>query len=148
MSTRMSLYYSDSMHLYYECMDEDSVYIEVRKDRLDLTMELSIQDFARFACSFDLLSLERQCELSDDQINDYCKRQVGDRINSQGIAALCGIGVYGSVSLPREQQELNGFNFFVSRKNKLKKILLDIKTKRSFPFMLGLEDIVSANYDD
>jgi len=102
-------------------MDEDSVYIEVRKDRLDLTMELSIQDFARFACSFDLLSLERQCELSDDQINDYCKRQVGDRINSQGIAALCGIGVYGSVSLPREQQELNGFNFFVSRKNKLKK---------------------------
>lgn len=148
MSTKMSLYYSDSMHLYYECMDEDSVYIQVRRDRLDLTMELPIRDFARFACSFDLLSLERQCELSDDQIKDYCKHQVDDRIGSQGVKALCGSLVYGSVSLSREQQELNGFNFFVSRRNKLKKILLDIKNKRSLPFRLGLEDIVSANYDN
>lgn len=148
MSTKISLYYSDAMHLYRECLDEDNVYLKLTRDRLNLSMEFSVEDFARIACTFDMQSLERQCDLSDDQIRDYCKGQVDGRIGSQGIKALCGMSVFGSASLPREQQELNGFNFFVSRRNKLRDIMSEIKSRRSMPMRLGLEDIVSVNYEE
>jgi hypothetical protein len=136
------------MHFYRECLDEDNVYLKLTKENLSLNMEFSIKDFAKIACTFDMQSLERQCELSDEQIRDYCKSQVDERIGSQGVKAFCGISVFGSSSLPREQQELNGFNFFVSRRNKLRGIMSEIKSRRSMPMRLGLEDIVSVNYDE
>lgn len=111
-------------------------------------MELSMQDFAMVACSFNMQSLERQCDISDDQIKEYCKRQVDGRIGSQGVKALCGLAVYGSASLPREQQETNGFNFFVSRRNKLREVLSEIKARRFSPLIMGLEDIIEFNYDE
>lgn len=93
MSTKISLYYSDSMHFYRECLDEDNVYLKLTKENLSLNMEFSIKDFAKIACTFDMQSLERQCELSDEQIRDYCKSQVDERIGSQGVKAFCGISV-------------------------------------------------------
>ena len=147
MSAKISLYYTDHMHLYAECTNSDSVFLKVSQERVSMLAEMTIEEFAKIAGTFDLSSLEKQAGLTDEQIMDYCTKWV-ERRKSQNIAAILGCGIFGSASAPHETQVKNGFEHFVAKRNKLRSMLDDIKDARTSKMSFGLESLVSISYEE
>lgn len=142
MSTKISLYYTDEIHLYRESLDDDSVYLRVSKDGFEVTLELAASDFGKAAGTFDLGSLERQSRVTDEEIASYCRRQVDQRISSDGLVKFCGVGIFGLSDSPRETQIEQGVQFFRSRRDRLVSMLSEIRSSRSSKMQFGLEPMV------
>lgn len=148
MSTKISLFYKDDLHLYREALDEDTVYLKFRKEGVKVTLDITMKDFARVAGTFDIGSLERQASVTDEEIRDYCGREVDRRMASDGLPRFGGGGVYGSHDSPRETQIKQGVDFYTARRNKLRAMLEDIKNSRSSKCTFGLESLVNISYEE
>ena len=148
MSTKISLFYKDELHLYTEALDDDTIFLKVTKEGVKVTLELTMADFARIAGTFEMGSLEKQAAITDEDILSYCVREVDRRMSLDGLPKFGGIGVYGRADAPRETQIKNGVDFFTARRNQLRSMLEQIKSSRGSKLSMGLESIVNISYEE
>lgn len=142
MSTKNSLFYSDELHLFKECLDDDSVYLKINKNNLKMELCLPLEKFLQIVKTIDLDSLETQSKITDDEIKKYCQIRVQQRSGSDGIIALSGFLIFGDAKSPEEQQVENGFRHFSSMRDRLKKLVDIIKKTYTSSFSFGLEDVI------
>lgn len=142
MSTKCSLFYSDELHLFKECLDDDSVYLKINKENLKLELCLPLEKFLKIVKTIDMDSLEKQSQVTDEEIKDYCKIRVQQRSGSDGIVALSGLLIFGDAKSPKEQQIENGFKHFSAIRDRLKILLEIVKKTHTSSYNFGLEDII------
>lgn len=146
MSTKNSLFYSDEIHIFKECFDDDSVFLKINKENLKIEFCFSLENFLKIVKTIDVNSLEKQSQISDEEIKNYCKSRVQQRYGSNGIVALSGLLIFGDAKLAEEEQINNGIKYFSSIRDKLVKLFAVIKKTHTSNFNFGLEDILE--FDD
>ncbi len=145
MSTKCSLSYGESFHLYNECLDDENVYLRLTKpafqvdcDNLTVTIPVHIWETIRHHGAPDL-SL---CDLSDDDILAKVTKEVDERIkeyqnaegnkSKQAILNFCGGLVFGGAEDPKETQIELGVDYYKverSRQQEIKSKIEALKKK-------------------
>lgn len=143
MSSKISLYYSDEMHLYRECFLSDSLFLKFNKKDLKLELEFKLLDFLKIAKTFNFKELEAQALLTDQQIKEYCEKTVEERLKQKDSFAQLGFMIYGDIKLPEEEQVQKGFEYYVKKRDELKKWLDELNKININKLYFGLEHVVS-----
>lgn len=123
MSTKSSIAYGETFHLYKECFDEDGVFLQLDNVQFEATptsvtvkIPLHVWEYIRAFEATDLCS----AHLSDEQIECSATERVDARLARAASAntgakphlsgTLIGLGgafTMGDVSLPRQEQIAN-----------------------------------------
>lgn len=132
MSTKSSLAYSDPVHLYQECFDQNHVYLElegteleyeVSRDRVMVRIPVGIWEAIRQVSTtrFEL------APLTDAELETMVRAEVQERVDTlakwkqqhpdkePGIVDFAGCLVYGRASEPFEQQVENALSYYRQR---------------------------------
>ena len=124
MSTKATIAYGPTFHLYHEALDEDFVYLEIEGaqfeasyNRVMVPIPVHIWEVIRRYPGIDL----RFADKTDDELRDYVEHEVSDRIRhfekaserAKGIASLSGSPVFGPADQPRDQQIAAGIEYFI-----------------------------------
>jgi hypothetical protein len=124
MSTKATIAYGPTFHLYHEALDEDFVYLEIEGaqfeasyNRVMVPIPVHIWETIRRYPGIDL----RFADKTDDELRDYVEHEVSDRIRhfekaserANGIASLSGSPVFGPADQPRDQQIAAGIEYFI-----------------------------------
>jgi hypothetical protein len=124
MSTKATIAYGPTFHLYHEALDEDFVYLEIEGtqfeasyNRVMVPIPVHIWEIIRRCPGIDLSYANK----TDDEIRDYVEHEVDERIGeyekaserAKGIASLSGSLVFGPADQSREQQIAAGIEYFI-----------------------------------
>lgn len=142
MSTKISIFYTDSMHVYRESYDDETIYVKINNEKFRVELEMSMAEFAKIASSINIESLRKQANLSDEIIKKFVTEKVKTR-TFDCATSLFGSGIYGPNTLSEEIQIENGFNFYVKKRNTLKQMLDIVDSKFVHNVSFGLEDIIA-----
>ena len=142
MSTKVSLYYDPKIHLYQESFRDDSIYLSVNEKGIDLKIEFPLVDFIKMIQSIDLNSLKKQSNITDQEIESYCEKQVEKRISlNNDICQMFGYMIYGDCKESKEKQITNGIKYHKDLREKIKKIIEELGYNKN-NYYFGLEDIL------
>lgn len=142
MSIKNSLYYTDKIHLYQECGNDKSIYLQIHNSSLQVKLELSLQDFLKMIKNIDLQSLQKQAKITDEQIEKHCTKQVEERMNCDGsLKQIFGFMIYGNAGLDKNQQIHNGVNHYKNLRSKIQE-LSNALNNPSNNLYFGLESIL------
>lgn len=142
MSTKSSIYYCESFHLYHEMFRDESVHLDLTSESVNVNLKFKIVDLAKISKSIDLDSLESQSLISDEQIMSYCQKKVVERMSGNSMYRLCGMFVFGDHNLPSDAQVRNGFEFYVKKRDEIKSMVSEIRSAKVSAVHFGLEDIL------
>ena len=113
MSTRSTIKYGDSFHLYSDLMD-DAIHLELKgvefkasRDSIDVAIPLAVWEVIRnFTLPDAALDL---VDLSDDDLRAKVEAEVDERIAREDDAGLI---VFGPRTLSREEQVARGLEWY------------------------------------
>lgn len=142
MSTKNTLFYNDNFHIYTDFSDSCSIYLKLNKSDLTLLLQLKIEDFLKISKCVNLESLEKQANLTDEQIRTYCEKRVEERIDQDSFASLFGFCIFGSNKLPKQEQIENGVSFLIKKRNELKEIKNSLSNINFNNYTFGLENLI------
>lgn len=124
MSTKCSLAYGDTFHLYQECFDEDNVYLELEgieyeatSERVMVSVPVAIWETIREYSILDLSHADK----SDEEIQAMVIEAVDERIEKyhncdderqRNWTAIVGAIPYGLASNPRNEQIEQGIQYY------------------------------------
>lgn len=123
MSTKSTIAHGPTFHVYRELGDEDAVYLELQGvafqatyNRVVVPIPVHIWETIRVYPGVDLSWAER----SDEEIEAAVTHDVDERLAevvaappaAKPLAALSGVLVYGDVDTPREEQIVQGTDYF------------------------------------
>lgn len=143
MSSKISLCYSDEMHLFRECFLDDSIFLKLNKKDLKIELEFKLLDFLKMAKSFDFEEFKKQALLTDRQIKDYCEKTIEGRLKEKDSFAQLGFMIYGDIKLPKEDQVQKGFEYYSKKRDELKEWLDELNKVNVNKLYFGLEHVVS-----
>lgn len=142
MSTKITLFYNDRIHLYQECFDEKNVHLSVEIQNYKTTLQLSLQELLGFSKTVDLKSLQRQAEITDEQIKKHVENAV--RLRSGTICPftqLHAMTIFGDESQSVEKQIDLGIAHYTKKRDELRKLFDSIKSIKT-TFFFGLEELL------
>ncbi|MEY4530958.1 MAG: hypothetical protein RLZZ156_1679 [Deinococcota bacterium] len=143
MSTKSSLSTGPKHHLYREALDDEHIYLELSevdfeasKDRVTVQIPLEIWMTIKGLGTPDTTL----ADITDDQLLEQVTQEVQERIakyNSQlngqpSFVSLIGLGVYGEVTDPEDQQIQAGMAFYQQRRLKQQEMLARAAEHRSY----------------
>ncbi|MEL6578591.1 MAG: hypothetical protein AAFQ14_02475 [Cyanobacteria bacterium J06621_12] len=124
MSTKSSIVYGNSFHLYKECFDEENVYLELESvefnasnNQVTVTIPVAIWEVIRAYGAVDL----SYANYSDAEIETIVEEEVDRRMEkyrstkderARKFASLSGSICYGSAELPKNEQIENGVRYY------------------------------------
>ena len=123
MSTKSTIAYGPTFHLYHEALDDDYVYLELEQvqfeasyNRVMVPIPVHIWEVIRQYPGIDFSWTEK----SDQGILDYVTQSVDDRIrkyeeteeNRKGLISLIGFLAFGTADEPRDEQIEKGVTFY------------------------------------
>lgn len=130
MSTKCSLAYGDTFHLYQECFDEDNLYLELESvefeatpERVMVTIPIAIWETIREYTILDLSC----ADLTDEEIKAMVVEEVDRRIEEynncqderqRNFAAVIGAIPYGLASAHRDNQIEQGMKYFRDKRER------------------------------
>ena len=128
MSTRSTIKYGDTFHLYSEFMD-DAIHLELKgvefkasRDSIDIAIPLAIweviRNFTLPDAALDLISL------SDDDLKSKVEAEVDERIARESDA---GLMIFGPRTLSREEQVARGLEWYLEKREGQQKLAEQIK---------------------
>lgn len=124
MSTKCTVAYGPTFHLYREVLDDEHIYLELEgmpfeasSQRVMVTIPMHIWEVVRQRGAADLSYAEKtdpeiQAEVEewvDERLAQY--RQARDS-HAQGIVSLAGYLVLGAADEPREEQVARGVAYY------------------------------------
>jgi len=123
MSTKSTIAYGPTFHLYYEVLDDSYVYLELEQvefeasyNRVMVPIPVHIWEVIRQYPGIDLAWAEK----SDQDILDYVTENVDDRIrryeeaeeNEKGLVSLIGALGFGMADAPQAEQIEKGVAYY------------------------------------
>lgn len=123
MSTKSTIAYGPTFHLYHEALDDDYVYLELEQvqfeasyNRVMVPIPVHIWEVIRQYQGIDFSWAEK----SDQDILDYVTQSVDDRIreyeeteeNRRGLISFFGCLAFGTADEPRDEQIKKGVAFY------------------------------------
>jgi hypothetical protein len=123
MSTKSTIAYGPTFHLYHEVLDDSYVYLELEQvefeasyNRVMVSIPVHIWEVIRQYPGIDLAWAEK----SDQDILDYVTESVDDRIrryeeaeeNKKGLVSLFGGLVFGTADASRTEQIEQGVAYY------------------------------------
>jgi hypothetical protein len=113
MSTKSTMIYGPTFHLYHDLVDEDAVYLELEGVRFEanynrvvVSIPVHIWEVIRTYAGVDLT----WAEWSDEDLRASVERRVDERLaraahaGSDAVARLMGAAIYGDLDAPRDEQ--------------------------------------------
>jgi len=143
MSSKISLFYTDEMHLFRECFLDDAVFLKFNKKDLKLELEFKLLDFLKMAKCFDFEEFKKQALLTDQQIKEYCERTIEKRLKEKDSFAQLGFMIYGDIKLSKEEQVQKGFEYYSKKRDELKEWLSEFKNINVNKLYFGLEHVIN-----
>lgn len=141
-STKISFYYQadqDSYTHFYEDLAEPEKFFLEKTVTTDVKYQFTLEELCLLAKSIDLQELKRQSNISDQEIIDYVKKNVVERIKKQdSFCGMFGSLVYGTSSDPEETQVQTGIAYFTKIRNNLKNIVSILDRKRIDKISFGM----------
>jgi hypothetical protein len=147
MSTKLSIFWDGKNHIYQECFDEKSIFIERETDDTKILLELNLTQVLSIVRCMNYERFKQQSELTDEQIKNHVVGDVEHRINSSSntMIELHGALIYGLAKYPKELQIQRGMDYYTTKRNYLKKIIDEIESSRAnWPFHFGLEELIQS----
>lgn len=134
MSTKSSLFYhhegDEYIHFFEDCGDPEVFYLQ-KIETSEVKYKFSLEELCLLAKTVDLAELERLTKLSDDQIVDHVTKQVDDRMKKDNnFLSMFGFLTFGSADDPREVQIAHGCNFYMAKRDSLKRIFDSVSSKK------------------
>ena len=123
MSTKSTIAYGPTFHLYHEALDDNYVYLELEQVQFEASYNLvmvpipvHIWEVIRQYPGIDFSWAEK----SDQDILDYVTQSVDDRIreyeeteeNRKGLISFFGCLAFGTADEPRDEQIKKGVTFY------------------------------------
>lgn len=140
MSTKCSLAYGDTFHLYQECFDQDNVYLELEgvefeaaTERVMVSIPIAIWETIREYSILDLSYADK----TDEEIEAMVVEEVDSRIQEYNncdnkrqkkFIAVLGAIPYGLASSKRDEQIEQGKRYFHDQRGRQSAIKDAIKT--------------------
>lgn len=139
MSTKSTIVYGPTFHLYYELVDEDAVYLELEGVRFEASynhvvvpIPVHIWEVIRTYAGVDL----SWASWSDEELRAYVERRVDERlarvaeVGPDSIAGLMGAVAYGDVRAPRDEQIAQGVRHVERERDHQRQIVTAIEELR------------------
>jgi hypothetical protein len=123
MSTKSTIAYGPTFHLYHEAFDEDYVYLELKGtkfeasyNRVMVPIPVHVWEVIRRYPGIDL----KYADKTDAEIRRYVEQEVDERLKrfveagqrSKGLVSLAGSLAFGTADQPRDQQIAAGIEYF------------------------------------
>jgi hypothetical protein len=145
MSTKCSIFFDSKTHIYQECFDEKSIYIDIEEENLFSRLKLGLVEIIALVKCFDYQKLKKMSEITDENIESYCKNCVKQRLlNLDNISLMFSDIIYGHPSLSVAEQVENGTKFYKNKRNDLKKAFEFVESKPArWAFYSDLNDLIS-----
>ena len=134
MSTKCSLAYGDSFHLYEECFDEDNVYLklegvefEATAERVTVTIPIAIWETIREYTILDLSYADKSDEEIQAMVEEAVDRRIEEYNNcdderQRNITAIIGAIPYGLASSSVNEQIEKGLQYFLQQRERQSQI--------------------------
>ncbi len=141
MSTRMSLFYNtkDSLSHFYKDVADDLYHIEKEQKTL-VNVSLSLEEIISIAKSVDLNELNRQANLSDEQIVSYTTSEYHKSKACSGLLELWVSRIFGNSELPEAKRIENGICYYKNIRDGIRKALKDSEGFKTDKIFYGLEN--------
>lgn len=136
MSTKSTLAHGPGFHLYHECFEQDTVYLQLEKthfecypDRVTVAIPVVAWEVIRQSAGADFSWAAK----SDDEIRLYVDHEVHQRItdfhnkDSGSIKFIFGNCVFGSASEPMEKQIEKGLVYYFGERDRQQKLIKQIQ---------------------
>lgn len=145
MSTKCTIAYGESFHLYREVLDQDHVYLQLQTTHFEagyasvmIPIPIHIWETIRHLGGAELDLADRtDMELIamvdknvDERIAEY-ERVARKRPDRAGFFAIIGSLVYGAADEPREAQIQHGMEYFQRERKRQKELQARIASLRS-----------------
>lgn len=123
MSTKSTIAYGPTFHLYHEAFDEDYVYLELKGTKFEASyngvmvpIPVHVWEVIRRYPGIDL----KYADKTDAEIRRYVEQEVDERLKrfveagqrSKGLVSLAGSLAFGTADQPRDQQIAAGIEYF------------------------------------
>lgn len=133
MSTRSTIAYGPSFHLYHEMSDEDHVYLQVEGTQFEaeygrvmVPIPVHVWEVIRHYRGVDL----QLADQTDDELRRHVEQMIDDRLKRhqeaaehvKPIVALAGALFFGSIDEPREVQLAKGMEDYTRRREHQRQI--------------------------
>lgn len=142
MSTKISIFYDDKLHIYQEAFDENHVYIELCENAIKTTITLTLTQAIGLAKNLCYADFKKQSEITDEQIERFVRESVKARLGKEDIFAVLGCIVYGSTSDSEEAQIQAGSKHYKGVRDRMKSVIENLESKRTGSKMqFGLEEL-------
>lgn len=143
MSTKSSLFYNNDkdefIHVYKDLVEPESLFIQ-KKVNQELTLELSPLEAGIIAKCFDLDELNRQSNLTDEQIQYHAKNVILKCNDANSFSSFWLLGIIGDAESEEEKIE-RLFNHYIHVRNKIRELNAKISNSRIYKIDFGLENI-------
>ena len=136
MSTKSTLVYGPSFHLYHDCFEQDNVYLELEKthfecypDKVTVAIPVVVWEVIRQSAGADFSWAAK----SDDEIQSFVEQEVHGRLTafqdkeSGSKKFMFGNSVFGLASEPRENQIEKGLAYYFGERDRQRKIFEQIQ---------------------
>ena len=136
MSTKSTLVYGLSFHLYNDCFEQDNVYLELEKthfecypDKVTVAIPVVVWEVIRQSAGADFSWAAK----SDDEIQSFVEQEVHGRLTafqdkeSGSKKFMFGNSVFGLASEPRENQIEKGLAYYFGERDRQRKIFEQIQ---------------------
>ena len=142
MSTKVSLFYNDRLHLYQECFDETSVYLKYEDDHFTTTHKFTLAELVGIGASTNYDSLVKQANISDSTIAEFVRSKVMSRKNNLcPFTEFHATTIFGHVSDNDETQVKKGIEHYTQKRDQLKAIVEKIQGQKT-RYIFGLEELI------
>jgi len=139
MSTKVTIYYDNNIHIYQECADYENLYIAFDNSP---SCKLVLMQVAGLLKQADYNELKRQSEISDEIIKEFVTNCVHNRFGKEGLDGLPGLLVFGDAKDPINQQIAEGIKYYTEIRDRLRKLVHTLEGKRTgSQYTFGLEGI-------
>jgi hypothetical protein len=139
MSTKSTIAYGPSFHLYHELADENAVYLELggvryeaSYNRVIVPIPVHVWELIRAYAGVDLSLVD----WSDEELRAYVERRVDDRLaraagsGPDAAAHPMGVAIYGDVDTPRDEQIARGLQYTERERTHQREIVAAIEDLR------------------
>ena len=127
MSTKSSIKWGQSFHLYHECFDDENVYLqlddvpfEVSNRSVTVTIPLAIWEYIRHGGAPDFtianLSAKELRKVVETEVDERIERY--NKADKKGLMAVVGLLTYGDVNESKEEQIKNGLGLHIEGRYK------------------------------
>lgn len=143
MSTKFSMFYKNdgenNLHFYSDMADLE-YHIE-KEQKLVTKLSFNLEEVCSIAKSVNLLELERQANLSDEQILTYVKSCLSTCTRKNVFEKMWAEKIFGAENLTLQEKINNAFLYYKKMRDDLYELYKKVSSSKYYSIDFGLSEI-------